>query len=91
MMTKEDMVAKIAGDIGISKAAAGRALDSVLGGITAALRRGDKVTFVGFGTFSVAHRAARMGRNPRTGAVINIPAARVPRFKAGSKLKAAVR
>lgn len=90
-MTKEDMVGKIAGEIGISKAKAGRALDTVLGGITAALKRGDKVTFVGFGTFSVARRAARMGRNPRTGAVINIPAARVPRFKPGSKLKSAVR
>ena len=90
-MTKEDMVAKIAGEIGVSKAKAGRALDAVLGGITAALKRGDKVTFVGFGTFTVTRRAARMGRNPRTGAVINIPAARVPRFKPGSKLKAAVR
>jgi len=90
-MTKEDMVAKIAGEIGVSKAKAGRALDAVLGGITGALKRGDKVTFVGFGTFTVTRRAARMGRNPRTGAVINIPAARVPRFKPGSKLKAAVR
>lgn len=90
-MTKEDMVAKIAGEIGVSKAKAARALDAVLGGVTAALKRGDKVTFVGFGTFSVAHRAARKGRNPRTGAVIDIPAARVPRFKPGSKLKSAVR
>ena len=90
-MTKEEMVAKIAGEIGISKAKAARALGAVLDGITMALRRGEKVTFVGFGTFTVAHRAARRGRNPRTGAVIQIPAARVPRFKPGSKLKGAVR
>jgi DNA-binding protein HU-beta len=90
-MTKEDMVGKIAGEIGVSKAKAAKALDAVLGGITGALKRGDKVTFVGFGTFMVANRAARKGRNPRTGAVINIPAARVPRFKPGSKLKAAVK
>ena len=90
-MTKEDMVGKIAGEIGVSKAKAAKALDAVLKGITGALKRGDKVTFVGFGTFMVAKRAARKGRNPRTGAVINIPAARVPRFKAGSKLKAAVK
>ncbi len=90
-MTKEHMVGKIAGEIGVSKAKAAKALDAVLGGITGALKRGDKVTFVGFGTFMVAKRAARKGRNPRTGAVINIPAARVPRFKPGSKLKAAVK
>jgi DNA-binding protein HU-beta len=91
MMTKEDMVAKIAGEIGVSKAKAARALNAVLGGITTSLQRGEKVTFVGFGTFTVARRAARMGRNPRTGAVINIPAATVPRFKPGSKLKSAVK
>jgi len=90
-MTKEEMVAKIAGENDISKAKAGRTLESVLSGITMSLKRGEKVTFVGFGTFMVANRAARKGRNPRTGAVINIPAARVPRFKPGSKLKSAVR
>jgi DNA-binding protein HU-beta len=90
-MTKEQMVAKVAGEVGISKAKAAKALDTILGGITMSLKRGEKVTFVGFGTFLVSHRAARTGRNPRTGAVIQIPAARVPRFKAGSKLKAAVR
>ncbi len=90
-MTKEEMVAKIAGENDISKAKAGRALESVLSGITMSLKRGEKVTFVGFGTFMVANRAARKGRNPRTGAVINIPAARVPRFKPGSKLKSAVK
>ncbi|KPL17793.1 MAG: hypothetical protein AMJ92_10930 [candidate division Zixibacteria bacterium SM23_81] len=90
-MTKEDMVGKIAGDVGISKAKAARALATVLDGVTKSLKRGEKVTFVGFGTFQVAHRAARKGRNPRTGAMIQIPAARVPRFKPGSKLKSAVR
>lgn len=90
-MTKEEMVAKIAGEVGISKAKAAKALAVCLNGVTNALRRGDKVTFVGFGTFMVAHRASRKGRNPRTGAVINIPAARVPRFRPGSKLKSAVR
>jgi DNA-binding protein HU-beta len=90
-MTKEDMVAKIAREADISKAKAGRALDAVLSGVTGELRRGRKVTFVGFGTFMVSRRAARKGRNPQTGATINIPAARVPKFKAGSKLKAAVK
>ena len=90
-MTKEDMVARIAKEADISKAKAGKALDAVLGGVTMALKRGQKVTFVGFGTFMVTKRAARKGRNPRTGAMINIPAARVPKFKAGSKLKAAVK
>jgi nucleoid DNA-binding protein len=90
-MTKEQMVAKIAGEVDISKAKAAKALNTVLGGITMSLKRGDKVTFVGFGTFLVSKRAARTGRNPRTGAKIQICAARVPRFKAGSKLKAAVK
>jgi len=90
-MTKEQMVAKVAGEVGISKAKAAKALDTLLSGITMSLKRGEKVTFVGFGTFLVSQRAARTGRNPRTGAVLQIPAARVPRFKAGSKLKAAVK
>jgi len=90
-MTKEDMVAKIAKEADISKAKAGRALDAVLNGVTGELKRGRKVTFVGFGTFMVTRRAARKGRNPQTGATIMIPAARVPKFKAGSKLKAAVK
>jgi DNA-binding protein HU-beta len=90
-MTKEDVVAKIAKEADISKAKAGKALDAVLGGITSGLKRGQKVTFVGFGTFMVSRRAARKGRNPRTGAVINIPAARVPRFRPGSKLKSSIK
>jgi DNA-binding protein HU-beta len=90
-MTKEQVVARIAKEAGISKAKAGKALDAVLGGVTAALKKNQKVTFVGFGTFMVTRRAARKGRNPRTGAMINIPAAKVPKFRAGSKLKAAVK
>jgi DNA-binding protein HU-beta len=90
-MTKEDMVARMAKHADISKARAGKALDAVLSGVTGELKRGRKVTFVGFGTFMVSRRAARKGRNPQTGATIHIPAARVPKFKAGSKLKAAVK
>jgi DNA-binding protein HU-beta len=90
-MTKEQVVARIAKEADISKAKAGKALDAVLGGITASLKKNQKVTFVGFGTFQVTRRAARKGRNPRTGAMIHIPAAKVPKFKAGSKLKAAVK
>ena len=89
-MTKDDLVAKAADDAGISKAAAGKVLASVLGSIEKALAKGDKVSLVGFGTFSVSRRAARQGRNPATGATIQIPAANVPKFKAGKKLKAAV-
>ena len=89
-MTREEITAKAAADAGISKEKAGKALSSVLKSITKALSKGDKVTFVGFGTFSVAKRAARTGRNPQTGAKLNIPASKVPKFKAGKKLKAAV-
>jgi DNA-binding protein HU-beta len=77
-------------DAGISKEKAGKALSSVLGNITKAMSKGDKVTFAGFGTFSVAKRAARTGRNPQTGAKLHLPAAKIPKFKAGKKLKAAV-
>ena len=89
-MTKEELVAKAAQDAGISKTQADKALKSVLGSIEGALAKGDKVSLVGFGTFSVAKRAAREGRNPATGAPIKIPAANVPKFKAGKKLKDAV-
>lgn len=89
-MTREEIIAKAAADAGISKAKAGAALSSVLNSITEAVGKGDKVTFVGFGTFSVATRAARTGRNPRTGETLNIPETKVPKFKAGKKLKAAV-
>jgi DNA-binding protein HU-beta len=89
-MTKEEIIAQAADDAGITKAAAAKALASVLGSIEGALAKGDKVSLVGFGTFSVSKRAARQGRNPATGATIQIPAANVPKFKAGKKLKDAV-
>jgi len=90
-MNKADLIAKVADAASISKAAAGKALDTMLEAIEDALKGGDKVTLVGFGTFSVAKRAARNGRNPQTGANIKIPAANVPKFKPGNKLKDAVK
>ncbi len=89
-MTKAEIVEKIAGEIKVSKAAAAKALAVVTGSITQAMKKGDKVTLVGFGTFSVASRAARKGRNPRTGKEIKIAAKKVPRFSAGATLKAVV-
>ncbi len=89
-MTKEELVAKVAQDAGITKTQSANALKSILDSIEKALAKGDKVSLVGFGTFSVAKRAAREGRNPATGAPIKIPAANVPKFKAGKKLKEAV-
>ena len=74
----------------ISKAAAGRAVDAVFEGVTNSLKGGDSVTLVGFGTFSVSDRAARSGRNPRTGETIQIKASKMPKFKAGKALKDAV-
>lgn len=90
-MTKAELIAKVAKDSKITKAAAGRALDSAIDGITKALKKGDKVTLVGFGTFSVARRKAREGRNPQTGKPIKIKAKRVAKFKAGSRLSKAVK
>ena len=89
-MTKEELVAKVAQDAGITKTQGANALKSILASIEKALAKGDKVSLVGFGTFSVTKRAAREGRNPATGAPIRIPAANVPKFKAGKKLKEAV-
>ena len=89
-MTKEELIAKASEDAGITKAASAKALASILSSIEGALAKGDKVSLVGFGTFSVSHRAARTGRNPATGAAIKISAANVPKFKAGKKLKEAV-
>ena len=89
-MTREEIVAIAAEDADVSKAKAAAVLSSVLESITDALSEGDKVTFVGFGTFSTSDRAARTGRNPQTGATIQIPATTVPKFKAGKKLKDAV-
>lgn len=86
-MNKSQLIEKIAESADISKASAGRALDSVIESVTEALQKGDSVALVGFGTFSVRDRAARTGRNPQTGATIEIAAAKVPSFKAGKALK----
>jgi len=86
-MTKKDLVDVIAGKLGLSKAKASEAVDHFTDAITAALKKGDKVTLVGFGTFDVVKRAARMGMNPSTKAKIKIPASKAPRFKAGKALK----
>jgi len=90
-MNKSELVEEMANASGVSKAAAEKALNGMLDAITSALSKGDKVTLVGFGTFSVAKRAARQGRNPQTGKVIKIAARNVARFKAGSKLSDAVK
>ena len=89
-MNKGDLVAAVAGDAGISKSQAQDAVDSVLGNIESTLAGGGKVTLVGFGTFGVSARAERMGRNPRTGAAIRIPARKVARFTPGKALKDAI-
>lgn len=89
-MNKSDLVNSMATAAGISKAAAEKSLNGAISAITSALKKGDKVTMVGFGTFSVAKRAARTGRNPQTGKAIKIKAKKVAKFKAGSKLAAAV-
>ncbi|MCB2181100.1 MAG: HU family DNA-binding protein [Desulfobulbaceae bacterium] len=90
-MNKSELVERMASAAGISKAAAEKALTGFIDGVTDALADGGKVTLVGFGTFSVSERAARQGRNPQTGATIEIPARTVARFKAGSKLADAVK
>jgi DNA-binding protein HU-beta len=90
-MTKADLIEKMAKDAGISKATAGEALDSLMDGIKKSLKKGDKITLVGFGTFAVSKRKARKGRNPRTGETIMIKAAKVPKFSAGQALKDAVK
>ena len=90
-MQKSDLIEKIAGEAGISKAAADRALSALLNNITKAMKKGDRISLVGFGTFSISKRAARIGRNPQTGAEIKIKAKKVPKFSAGKSLKEAVR
>ena len=90
-MTRAELVAVMAKASGGTKASSERAFKAALGAIRDSLKRGRRVTLVGFGTFAVARRAARSGRNPRTGKVIKIPAARVPRFKPSKALKAAIR
>ncbi|MGO3344790.1 MAG: HU family DNA-binding protein [Marinomonas sp.] len=89
-MNKSELIDAIAASADLSKASAGNALDATLKAIEEALSKGDQVTLVGFGTFAVKERAARTGRNPQTGAEIQIKAAKVPGFKAGKGLKDAV-
>ncbi len=89
-MNKSELIDQIAKQADISKAAAGRALDAAIGSVRATLKKGQSVTLVGFGTFSVGKRNARKGRNPRTGAEIKIKAAKVPRFKPGKALRDAL-
>lgn len=90
-MTKAELIDKIASGAGLTKSDASKALDATLDAIKAALKKGQKVTLVGFGTFGVSKRKARKGRNPRTGAEIKIPAAKVPKFTSGKTLKDAVK
>ncbi|HIE90367.1 MAG TPA: HU family DNA-binding protein [Methylophilaceae bacterium] len=89
-MNKSELIDQIAKSADISKAAAGRALDATTSAITNAMKKGDLVTLIGFGTFHVGKRAARNGRNPRTGETIQISAANSPKFRAGKALKDAV-
>ena len=89
-MNKNELIDAIADEADLSKASAGRALDAAINAITAALKNQDTVSLVGFGTFSVKHRAAREGRNPRSGETIQISASNAPAFKAGKALKDAV-
>ncbi|MCK6405283.1 MAG: HU family DNA-binding protein [Rhodocyclaceae bacterium] len=89
-MNKSELIDAMAAGADISKAAAGRALDAAVAAITTAVSKGDSVTLVGFGSFKSAKRAARTGKNPKTGAAIKIPATTVPKFSAGASFKAAV-
>ncbi len=89
-MNKSELIDAVAGATDLSKADASRAVDGVIGAVTQALKSGDQVTVVGFGTFLVRQREARSGRNPRTGETIQIKASKVPAFKAGKALKDAV-
>ena len=90
-MTKTEIIENMAKDADISKAAAGKTLDSFIDGIKKTLKKGNKVTLVGFGTFSVSKRKARKGRNPQTGAVINIKASKAPKFTSGKAFKEAIK
>ncbi len=90
-MTKGDLIEKIAKDAKVTKVAADTAINSLIDGIKKALKKGDKVTLIGFGTFSVTQRKARKGRNPQTGAEIKIAAKKAPKFSAGAGFKKAVK
>lgn len=89
-MNKADLIDKIAASSGVSKSQAATSIDSLISGVTAALKKGERVTLVGFGTFSVSQRKARNGRNPQTGSVIKIAARKVAKFTPGIELKKAV-
>ena len=89
-MNKAELIDAVADAADLSKASAGRSVDAAIDAITNALKKGDNVTLVGFGTFTVRSRAARTGRNPRTGEEIQIKASKVPGFKAGKALKDAI-
>lgn len=89
-MNKAELIDSIADAADMSKAAAGRALEAAIDAVKKAMKKGDVVTLVGFGSFYVGKRAARTGRNPRTGAAIKIKAAKVPKFRAGKGLKDAI-
>jgi DNA-binding protein HU-beta len=90
-VTKQDIIDTLASKVGLTKADADRAVNAVIDSISDALARGEKVTVTGFGTFEVRQRAARMGRNPQTGAPLHIAASKSPAFKAGKGLKDAVK
>ena len=90
IMNKAELIAKIAEDAGITKTQANATVDAFVDAVTKTLKKGDKVTLVGFGTFSVSKRAARNGRNPQTGAVIKIKAKKVAKFKAGKELSSKI-
>ena len=89
-MNKSELINAIAEESGLTKADAGRALDATLSSISNALKGGDSISLIGFGTFSVKARSARTGRNPQTGAAIQIKASKIPSFKAGKTLKDSV-
>lgn len=89
-MNKNDLITQVASSAGLSKASAGEAVDAVFAAISNTLARGGDVRLVGFGTFSISHRKATTGRNPRTGEAIKIKASKAPKFKAGKALKDAV-
>jgi DNA-binding protein HU-beta len=90
-MNKSDLIAAMAASADISKASAGKALDGMMGAVSSSLSKGESVTLVGFGTFSVSKRAAREGRNPQTGKTMKIAAKKVAKFKVGTKLADAVK
>jgi DNA-binding protein HU-beta len=90
-MTKADLIAAVAADAGIKKSQAEKVLNSFMDSISKALKKGEKITLTGFGTFQCTERASRTGRNPRTGKEIKIPACNVPKFKPGNKLREALK